>query len=58
MSLDRDLWLQELALHDQLFTKLAERLPSELLSIRDLYMASLKRMPEKTEPLKAAGIAE
>ena len=58
MGLDRDLWLQEIGLHDALFAKLAERLPSEMLSIRDLYTASLKRMPEKSEPLKAAGIAE
>jgi phosphoenolpyruvate carboxykinase (GTP) len=58
MGLDRDLWLQEIGLHDALFAKLAERLPSEMLSIRDLYTASLKRMPEKSEPLNAAGIAE
>jgi phosphoenolpyruvate carboxykinase (GTP) len=58
MGLDRDLWLQEIGLHDSLFAKLAERLPSEMLSIRDLYTASLKRMPEKSEPLTAAGIAE
>ena len=46
MSLDRELWLKEIALHDELFTKLADRLPSEMISMRDLLISSLERTPE------------
>ena len=70
MSVDRDIWLKEIALHGDLFTKLADRLPKELSVIRDLLTASLERSverdfaaigkvsPDQLEPLKAAGSAE
>jgi phosphoenolpyruvate carboxykinase (GTP) len=35
MHLDRDLWLKEIASHDDLFFKLYDRLPKEMTFIRD-----------------------
>ena len=62
MSLDRDLWLQELNLHEELFVKLADRLPKEMYSVKDLLTASLQRAAEQKDvdrtPLMAAGKAE
>lgn len=62
MSLDEELWLKEIELHDELFAKLAERLPQEVVLIRDLLIASLGRAAgtraNQDEPLKAAGRAE
>jgi len=61
MSTDKEIWLQEIGLHQELFDKLSDRLPKELPLIRDLLVASLDRVPESTgtaEPLKAAGKAE
>ncbi|WP_322490515.1 phosphoenolpyruvate carboxykinase (GTP) [Chloroflexus sp.] len=40
-------WQQEVLLHEELFIKLYNRLPKELLSVRDLILSSLWRMPEK-----------
>ncbi|MGB9737620.1 MAG: phosphoenolpyruvate carboxykinase (GTP) [Chloroflexus aggregans] len=40
-------WQQEVLLHEELFIKLYDRLPKELLSVRDLILSSLWRMPEK-----------
>jgi phosphoenolpyruvate carboxykinase (GTP) len=70
MSVDRDIWLQEIAMHGELFEKLAGRLPKELPIIRDLLTASLERSverdfakvgqlsPNQLTPLKAAGTAD
>jgi phosphoenolpyruvate carboxykinase (GTP) len=49
MSISRDEWVQELALHDELFFKLYDRLPRELPAIRDLLLASLWRTPDATD---------
>ncbi len=46
MSIDRDLWQQELLAHEGLFVKLYDRLPKELLFIRELILSSLWRSPE------------
>jgi phosphoenolpyruvate carboxykinase (GTP) len=46
MSLDRDLWLKEIALHDDLFFKLYDRLPKEMTFIRELLVSNLWRSPE------------
>ena len=66
MNLDRDMWLKEIAMHDDLFFKLYDRLPKEMTFIRELTVSSLWRSPElglaaprpEPEQLKAAGKAE
>jgi phosphoenolpyruvate carboxykinase (GTP) len=49
MSVDRDAWQQELLSHEALFVKLYDRLPKELLFIRELILSSLWRSPERWE---------
>lgn len=46
MSVDRDAWQQELLSHEALFMMLYDRLPKELLFIRELTLSSLWRSPE------------
>jgi len=73
MNLDRDLWIKEISLHDDLFYKLYDRLPKEMTFIRELLVSNLWRSqqlglaaprPEPANghaasaPLKAAGTAE
>jgi phosphoenolpyruvate carboxykinase (GTP) len=67
MSLDRDIWLKEIAMHDDLFFKLYDRLPKEMTFIRELLVSNLWRSselglatprPEPIEQLKAASKAE
>ena len=47
MTIDRELWLHELILHEELFVKLGDELPKEMIFIRDLLMATLVRIPDK-----------
>ena len=47
MSIDRDVWLKEIASHDELFFKLYDRLPKEMTFIRELLVSNLWRAPEK-----------
>jgi phosphoenolpyruvate carboxykinase (GTP) len=47
MSVDRDDWQRELLAHEALFMKLYDRLPKELLFIRELILSSLWRSPER-----------
>ncbi len=63
MNLDRDMWLKEIAMHDELFFKLYDRLPKEMTFIRELLVSNLWRSPElglaaprpeATEAVKAA----
>ncbi len=49
MSIDRAEWNAEILSHEELFIKLYDRLPKELLSIRDLTLSSLWRSPEHWE---------
>lgn len=46
MSTDRDVWQQEIASHDELFIKLYDRLPKEMIYLRELILSSLWRAPE------------
>jgi len=46
MSIDRDSWQRELLSHEELFVKLYDRLPKELLFIRELILSSLWRSPQ------------
>lgn len=64
MSIDRDMWVKEISMHDDLFFKLYDRLPKEMAFIRELLVSSLWRSPElglaaprheATESQKAAG---
>jgi len=43
MNIDREIWLKEIALQDELFTKLADRMPKELSLIKELLVATLER---------------
>jgi phosphoenolpyruvate carboxykinase (GTP) len=45
MTVDRDIWQRELLSHEELFMKLYDRLPKELLFIRELIISSLWRSP-------------
>lgn len=49
MSIDRDEWNAEILSHEELFIRLYDRLPKELLFIRDLTLSSLWRSPEHWE---------
>jgi len=49
MSLDRDAWNAEILSHEELFIKLYDRLPKELLAVRELTLSSLWRSPEHWE---------
>ena len=62
MNLDRDIWLKEIAMHDDLFFKLYDRLPKEMAFIRELLVSNLWRQhdlglapsrPEDAENTKA-----
>jgi phosphoenolpyruvate carboxykinase (GTP) len=46
MSVDRAAWQQEILSHEELFVKIYDRLPKELLFIRELILSSLWRSPE------------
>jgi phosphoenolpyruvate carboxykinase (GTP) len=45
MSVDRDDWDKELLQHDELFIKLYDRIPKEMLAIRDLTLSAMWRSP-------------
>ncbi len=49
MAIDRELWLEETLLHEELFIKLRNRLPSEFLAMRQLLVSNLWRSPEHWE---------
>jgi phosphoenolpyruvate carboxykinase (GTP) len=49
MTVDRDLWMQEILSHEELFMRLYDRLPKELIFIRELILSGLWRAPEHWE---------
>ncbi len=51
MALDRDQWKQEVLSHEELFIKLYDRLPKELIFIRELLLSALWRSPQRWELL-------
>lgn len=48
MSINRDLWIKEIASHDELFFKLYDRLPKEMTFIRELLLSNLWRSNKKS----------
>jgi phosphoenolpyruvate carboxykinase (GTP) len=50
MAVDRDAWVNELISHEELLIKLYDRLPKELIFIRELILSGLWRSPERWEP--------
>jgi phosphoenolpyruvate carboxykinase (GTP) len=49
MAVDREEWQRELLMHEELFSKLYDRLPKELVYVRELTMSNLWRSPEHWE---------
>jgi phosphoenolpyruvate carboxykinase (GTP) len=46
MTIDRDQWKREVLSHEELFVKLYDRLPKEMIFIRELILSALWRSPE------------
>lgn len=46
MSVDREAWKNEVLAHEELFSKLYDRLPKEFLFMRELLLSGLWRSPE------------
>ena len=46
MTIDREPWKQELLSHEELFSRLYDRLPKEFFFMRELLLSSLWRSPE------------
>jgi phosphoenolpyruvate carboxykinase (GTP) len=49
MAIDRDMWIGEIQSHEELFAKLYDRLPKELIFTRELILSSLSRSSEHWE---------
>jgi phosphoenolpyruvate carboxykinase (GTP) len=49
MSVGRDDWNKEILAHDELFIRLNDRIPREMIAIRDLTLSALWRSPEHWE---------
>ena len=49
MSIDRDDWDNEILSHDELFIRLNDRIPKEMIDIRDLTLSALWRSPHHWE---------
>ncbi|MCG9900061.1 MAG: phosphoenolpyruvate carboxykinase (GTP) [Hydrotalea sp.] len=49
MTIDRELWKQEMLSHEELFARLYDKLPKEFFFMRELILSALWRSPEKWE---------
>ncbi len=49
MSVDREAWKQEILGHEELFSRLYDKLPKEFLFMRELLLSALWRSPERWE---------
>ncbi|HMN89569.1 MAG TPA: phosphoenolpyruvate carboxykinase domain-containing protein, partial [Saprospiraceae bacterium] len=49
MSVDSENWKQEILGHEELFSKLYDKLPKEFLFMRELLLSSLWRSPQHWE---------
>ncbi len=49
MMIETEIWKQELLSHEELFSKLYDRLPKELFYMRELLLSALWRSPENWE---------
>jgi phosphoenolpyruvate carboxykinase (GTP) len=49
MSIDREVWKEEILSHEELFIKMYDRLPKEFPLMRELILSGLWRSPEKWE---------
>ena len=49
MSVERDDWDAELLQHDELFIRLYDRIPKEMMAIKALYLSALWRSPDHWE---------
>jgi phosphoenolpyruvate carboxykinase (GTP) len=49
MNVNRDLWKQEILSHEELFVKLHDRLPKEMIFLKELILSGLWRSPEHWE---------
>ena len=47
MTIERDVWIRELRLHEELFAKLHDKLPKEFALKREFLLASLSRLAER-----------
>ena len=54
MTVNREAWMTEILSHEELFMKLYDRLPKELIFIRELTISSLWRAPEHWESCEGA----
>jgi phosphoenolpyruvate carboxykinase (GTP) len=45
MSIDREVWQEEISSHDRLFVRLYDKLPKEFILLRELILSSLWRAP-------------
>jgi phosphoenolpyruvate carboxykinase (GTP) len=66
MKIDRDMWIKEISMHDDLFFKLYDRLPKEMTFIRELLVSSLWRaveghlappIPEPEDQIRVSSVA-
>lgn len=58
MSINRNLWIKEIASHDELFFKLYDRLPKEMTFIRELLLSNLWRSNKKTKKVNTNSVEQ